>query len=296
MVDVSIIIVNYNTYNVTKECIDSIFQNTHAIKYEIILVDNNSQDESFALFSKDKRIVYLYQDKNWGFGKANNIGYNHSKGKYIFLLNSDTLLKSNAVKEFYDYMEGVSKEYACVGTYLQDLNGDYIHSYGKFPSIWKIGLGYFSIIGDIYLSLKRKTIVKKTPLNLEVDYITGADLFIRKEVSDKLGLFDSDFFMYFEETEMQFRYRKHGYKSILYSQPKIIHLENYSMNNAYKKKTLKKKSILLLSYFTYLKKCNTIYKYYVYRIIFSLIVPFYIFHPSYSFKDKFEYIKKAYIL
>ena len=90
--EVSIIIVNYNTCDITKNCINSIFEYTKDIKFEIILVDNNSKDKSYSVFSNDNRITYLYQQNNLGFGKANNLGFKHAKGKYIFLLNSDTLL------------------------------------------------------------------------------------------------------------------------------------------------------------------------------------------------------------
>ena len=148
--DVSIIIVNYNTYDVTKNCIESIFQYTHNIDFEVILVDNNSKDESYSIFSKDNRIIYLYQETNWGFGKANNIGYKQAKGKYLFLLNSDTLFKSNAVKEFYDFMESCSSNIACIGTILKDLNNNNIHSYGNFPTLIS-GLKWFTILGPIII-------------------------------------------------------------------------------------------------------------------------------------------------
>ena len=102
--DVSIIIVNYNTKQVTQSCINSIVEHSHGFSYEIILVDNHSTDGSYALFSNDARIKYVYNEKNVGFGQANNIGYQYSTGDFIFLLNSDTLLLNNAIKLFYDKM------------------------------------------------------------------------------------------------------------------------------------------------------------------------------------------------
>ena len=91
--DVSVIIVTYNTCEMTINCINSVIQKTENLDYEIILVDNASQDESYSTFSQDARIRYIYSEKNLGFGKANNLGAKFAKGRYLFLLNSDTLLK-----------------------------------------------------------------------------------------------------------------------------------------------------------------------------------------------------------
>ena len=95
--DVSVI-VNYNTKALTKSCIESIFSETCGIEFEVILVDNASSDGSKELFQIDERIIFIESNVNLGFGKANNLGYKYATGKYIFLLNSDTLLKNNAIK------------------------------------------------------------------------------------------------------------------------------------------------------------------------------------------------------
>ena len=87
--DVSIIIVTYNTRQMTAECIDSVCQKTFGIDYEIILVDNASSDDSKAFFEKDERVKYIYSQENLGFGRANNLGAGVAQGKYLFLLNSD---------------------------------------------------------------------------------------------------------------------------------------------------------------------------------------------------------------
>ena len=103
--DVSVIIVNYNTIELTLNCINSIFTHTLGIDFEVIVVDNNSDDGSGEILRLDKRIVFIQNLANEGFGSANNIGYRYAKGKYLFLLNSDTILLNNAIKLFYDYAE-----------------------------------------------------------------------------------------------------------------------------------------------------------------------------------------------
>lgn len=292
MIDVSVIIVNYNTYQVTKNCIDSIFEYTSDISIEVILVDNNSQDLSYIKFRDDERIKYLFQTDNLGFGKANNIGYKEARGKYIFLLNSDTLLRSNAIKEFYDYMENSPYEVACIGTLLKDIDGNIIHSYGKFPTIWTF-FEWYTVLGCIYRPFKKILINQSKASNI-VDYITGADLFIRKDIVNTYGLFDPDFFMYYEETELQFRYHKLGYKCVIIEEPQIIHLENYSMNKVYNSNTLKKTNILIKSNLLYIRKCYSRNLYYLVLFLFYFIHPFYILHPKYKFKDKINFIINGY--
>ena len=103
--DVSVIIVNYNTYRLLSECLETLYAQTIGIQFEVIVVDNASNDDS------EKNITKLYPQVKWlnsgsniGFGRANNLGYSYASGKYIFLLNSDTLLANNAIKAFYDYV------------------------------------------------------------------------------------------------------------------------------------------------------------------------------------------------
>lgn len=297
MIDVSIIIVNYNTFQITKNCIDSIYEHTKGICFEVILIDNNSKDNSYSFFSQDNRIIYLYQENNWGFGKANNIGYKRAKGKYLFLLNSDTLLKSNAIKEFFDFMEKSSLNIACIGTMLKDINGKYTTSYNSFPTFWT-GFEWFTVLGPISRKLNiikehNKEVISETK---EVDFVSGADIFMKKEIADKYNLFDPDFFMYFEETEMQYRYRKLNYKNYIYPIPQIIHLDGYSSKQSGNSTFFKKNIILLKSYYLYLEKCKGKRICNIFRFLYRIITLFWIFHPQYSLKEKSNYIKQSYTI
>ena len=102
---VSVIIVNYNTKELTKQAIQSVFDRTEGVEYEIIVVDNDSKDGSVEELKKifQNKITIIESKENLGFGRANNLGIKQSKGKYVFLLNSDTELINNAIKIFYDY-------------------------------------------------------------------------------------------------------------------------------------------------------------------------------------------------
>lgn len=230
--DVSIIIVNYNTCKITCECIDSIVEKTKDIEYEIILVDNASTDGSKELFEKDERITYIFSEKNGGFGYGNNLGMKVAKGKYFFLLNSDTLLINNAVKEFYDYAEkdGKKRVYGC---YLEHTDGSYSTSFFYFPA--------FTIKDFLKRQIHPQNYAPKFQ-ETDVEAISGADMFFHREIYEKTNGFDENIFLYGEEGEWQYRMLKEGYSCFLIPQPKIIHLEGKSMKESPEKTAIKWKS------------------------------------------------------
>ena len=260
----------------TSECIDSIFEKTKGVDFEVILVDNASVDGSKDFFERDSRIKYIYSEKNLGFGKANNLGYGVATGKYIFLLNSDTLLVNNALLEMFNYMENESASVGCVGCVLQNKEGATIHSYNKkFPNLWWIfqeiltyAIPKFSLIYNPYKKRDLDTDCERFPL--VVDQITGADMFIRRETIERCGLFDPDFFMYYEETEMQFRFRGNGYKSVVIDSPKIIHLVGASSSKAF---SLKKFNMNLRSRYVYARKTFTPLKKIIFRVVHLMLIP-----------------------
>lgn len=286
--DVSVIIVNYNTKKLTMECIDSLRKYVTNISYEVILVDNHSTDGSQELFTAMDGITYLYSKENLGFGRANNWGAKCAKGKYLLLLNSDTLLLNNAIWEFFCYMETVSVKIAGVGCYLLDIKGNVIHSYGSFPTLKTL------CVDVIRRNHKRKSSNKKILLKENtVDYITGADLFIRRDVFDKVGGFDSSFFMYYEETDLQHRIYDLGYLFKVIPAPKIIHLEGESFPS-HGNTPVKKLEMQLVSRFCYMKKHNSLLVYIVFRVFYALLcTPFVIFFRA-SWRSKLTYLKKLY--
>lgn len=271
--DVSIIIVNFNTKILTSNCIESIIRNTKDIAYEIILVDNASTDGSVEMFKEDARIRFIQSRENLGFGKANNFGYAQSKGKYVFLLNSDTLLLNNAVKLFFDKMESSDGKIGCMGCLLQDAEGNYVHSYADFPTMGELLCFVWS---QFKYFVKHDKMVMDDPNkrkgNLHffpVDFITGADLFVKRSVIEKCGLFDPDFFMYYEDPEMEWRYAQKGYERYIYDAPKIVHLEGKSFANNNKKFLVKFRSRML-----FYNKTKSRWQLMIIRFLFILKYPF----------------------
>lgn len=237
--DVSIIIVNYNTKNLLKDCLNSIFEHTQEIDFEVIVSDNGSVDGSIELLKKEfPQVILIENNANLGFGTANNRGLAVAKGKYIFYLNSDTVLLNNAVKMFYDYWENSPEKESigALGCNLLDGEGRITHSWANFPDpkimlidTIKMNYGLLKILllrfvgKKIFVSGKSN----KIPLKMEgrVDFIIGADLFLR---NDAYAYFDEKIWLYTEDVDLQFQLMKTGKQRLIIDGPKIIHLEGQS--------------------------------------------------------------------
>ncbi|MBN2615544.1 MAG: glycosyltransferase family 2 protein [Bacteroidales bacterium] len=226
---VSIIIVNFNSEEYLPGCLDSIANQVRNIEYEIIIVDNASQPSSIQ-FVRDNysEVRLIINDKNLGFGAANNRGAKEARGKYLFFLNPDTLLLDNAALRFYQFLEEEKPEAVACGGSLISSEGHPITSYGNFPSLLQeVGdMGFrrfFQSYYDRYLSIGKKADELQTPIR--VPYITGADIFVRKQVFFEVGGFDENFFLYYEETDLFYRLHQKGLVSFLLPDVKIIHLE-----------------------------------------------------------------------
>ena len=232
-VDVSIILVSYNTKDLTRNCLNSIYEFTKDIEFEVFVVDNNSQDGSAEMIEQEFPQVRLIKNpENKGFGAANNIAIRLSNAKYVFCLNTDTLLLDNSIKKFFDYMEKKTNV-AASGGLLYDKDNNPMGCGGHFPSVkevfWKLGLKY--ILKKQYKKMEPVVYSNEQELIESIDFITGADIFFRKKVLDEIGLFDEQFFMYYEETDLCKRIKNAGYDIKIISNIKIIHLESKSIKN-----------------------------------------------------------------
>ena len=236
--DVSIIIVNYNTKQLLADCLNSIYEQTKDISFEVIVSDNGSKDGSIEMLKADfPQVILIENNANLGFGAANNRGLAIAKGKYIFYLNSDTILLNNAVKYFFDYWENSPEKdsIGALGANLLSINKETIHSGGLFPD-YKSDIS--GLMHNIYGFTKQFFFHKLFKKNLPeykneksekiiglIDYITGADLFLK---NDNFAYFDEDFFMYCEETYLQYQLFMNNKNRLLINGPQIIHLEGAS--------------------------------------------------------------------
>ena len=264
-VDISIILVNYNTVRLTVDCIDSIFSFTHNVRFEVIVVDNASTDGSKELFEKDDRIQYIYEEKNHGFGKANNIGASLAKGNYLFFLNSDTLLYENAIFDLFNFLENNRDAIICGGNLV---------SKDKLPtsSFERIYPSISYVLNELFLKIPGKIIFGKntcynyTRKPIEVAYVSGADLMILTETFMAINGFDERFFMYYEETDLCKRASKLGK---IYSIPSahIIHFGGQSSKDSPKLPSNKKLSIQHDSACLYFSKHYSTFYIWIYSLL-----------------------------
>jgi GT2 family glycosyltransferase len=210
--DVSIILVSYNTCHLTLAAIKSIYDYTSLLKFEIFVVDNDSKDDTLIeIKSKFPEVIIIANKKNVGFGRANNMAMAQATGKYLFLLNTDTYLVTNAVNQMFDFMEAEANgDVAVVGGKLTLPDGSWNVSSASFPSFNKFIKGSFwhHFYPKSWIPIENNRRELELAVPYEVSYVSGADFFVRKSVIERVGKFDERFFMYFEETELTLRIKR----------------------------------------------------------------------------------------
>ncbi|MBW4443220.1 MAG: glycosyltransferase family 2 protein [Plectolyngbya sp. WJT66-NPBG17] len=229
MVTVSIILVNYNGAEITIECLHSIQSQLHSVPYEVIVVDNASTDQSAASIEKAfPEVKLLRQSQNRGFGTGNNIGAKIASGKYLFLLNTDTILTSDLLPHLVEVIEKDST-IGIIGPKLLNPDGSLQLSTARSISLWG---EYQDLKQKIdYQKLEARSHISEQFTTLqEVDIVIGAALLIRRDLFESLGGFDETFFMYFEESDLCQRVREKGLKVIYTPSVNLIHLGGYSVN------------------------------------------------------------------
>lgn len=241
--DISIIIVNYNTGDLAINCINSIREKTAGVTYEIIIVDNGSEDMSFQIkLGSTPDITVIKNPTNLGFGKANNIGADVASGKYLMMLNPDTILVNNALKIMFEFMEKPKNwNIAVCGGVLINLNGVPTVSSGKFPNGIKMVFESLPLINNI---LNFNRFGRDQDQFFFVDYVSGADFFIRKDIFKEIGGFDPRYIAYYEDADLCKRLFQQGYKAAILKEAKIIHLQSQSVPNPIKRKMIMYESSL----------------------------------------------------
>lgn len=228
--DLSIVIVNYNTKALTAQTVNSVIATTSGIDYEIIVADNSSKPSEY-YESNDKRVKVLCKVENRGFGYACNIGANIAIGRYILFLNSDTIMENGTLKGAVAYMDSHS-DIGCLGikTLLKD--GTFDHGCKRgFPTPFN-SLCYVLKLDKIFPRVKKfgGYTLNYLPIDKtnEVDSVSGAFMLIPKRVIGKVGLFDESIFMYGEDIDLCYRIKKAGYKVVYYSDVWMTHLKGQS--------------------------------------------------------------------
>jgi N-acetylglucosaminyl-diphospho-decaprenol L-rhamnosyltransferase len=232
-VDLSIIIVNWNSEDYLRECIPSIDRWTAEVSYEVIIVDNASPALSIASIKEQfPGIKLIKSGKNLGFSGANNIGFRESAGDYILFLNPDTKLSSPAI----DLMMKEVKQLPDAGIVgCRLLNGDLsvqTSSIMKFPRIWN------SILQIEYLRLRWPELWGIGPLFSDrqpavVEAVSGACMLMRREVFEKIGRFSEEYFMYSEDVDLCYQAVRAGFTNYQFGHATMVHYGGKSSPGAW---------------------------------------------------------------
>lgn len=227
--ELSIILVSYNTKTLTIKCLESIFEHTRELKFEIIVVDNASTDSSLSAlrrFRRQQPIRLLPLRKNIGFGRGNNRGAKIARGKYLLFLNTDTFLTTNALKTAVEEAKKI-KDLGAYSCQLLNADGTIQPTGGYFPNLWRIFtwqlfLDDLPLVGQLFKPVHPKPDWYRR--YREPDWITGAFMLIPKKLYDQVGGFDEDIFMYVEDTDLCYRLKRLGFKVIYSPTASIVHL------------------------------------------------------------------------
>ncbi len=228
--DLSIIIVNYKNLDVTKKCIASIVQFTKGLQYEIIVVDNSpTADSKFLLHKVEPNLIYL-ESQNLGFGHANNKGMNVAQGSYILLLNSDTELIENSLLKCVNKLNAINRETnssAMLGCQL--INKDHSFQHSFFPFLKDSVFLLLRCTNPIFYKMFRTDLYYQYESNLKkVGDISGAFMMFNRELFEITKGFDTDFFMYYEESDWcRNRIKKH-FGIYYFPETKVIHIGSSS--------------------------------------------------------------------
>ncbi|TSC90491.1 MAG: Glycosyl transferase family 2 [Microgenomates group bacterium Gr01-1014_5] len=228
--EISIIILSYNTKKLTRACINSVLKFSKSVQFEIIVVDNGSTDGSLEWLVRESNIKLIENKENLGFSKGNNLGIKAAKGKYILLLNSDTELVEDSLLKMTRWMD-IHPSAAVATCMLKNPNGSTQATGGFFPTLprillWSTFLDDLPLVNKLGIYHPHVDSIFGNYYEREhkLDWVTGAFFLMRREIIEKIGVLDEDFFMYVEELEYCYRIKKAGWEVFYTPITKIIHI------------------------------------------------------------------------
>ncbi len=220
--DLSIIIISWNTKQLLQDCLDSIYKTTHNIKFEIFVVDNASSDGSPAMVERlFKKVILVKNKENIGFAKANNIAFPLVNGRYVLLLNSDTVVKQFSLDRAVEFMDKNGRVGALTPKIL-NADGSIQHPcYVKEPSIYVEFYECFEL--ERILKIARNDSIPANDSICEVAHACGCSLFFRKEALDEVGNLDENMIFSYEDADICIRIRRNGWLIFYYPGSQIVH-------------------------------------------------------------------------
>jgi GT2 family glycosyltransferase len=239
MIDLSVIIVSYNSSRHLERCLNSIKKSSDNLQKEVIVLDNNSRDKSIEILQKYTDYITIIQNKrNSGYAGGNNLAYSISKGKFLLFLNPDTSVFPDSIAELHLFANK-HPEAGIIGPQLIFPDGTTQRYFCNFYSVRSILLRR-SLLGMLF----RKSLyhplegILNENVAIELDWLLGSALFISRKNFEECGMFDEKYRLYFEDVDICYRIKKRGLKVLYYPKVKIVHDHQRESANGFSKKTL----------------------------------------------------------
>jgi hypothetical protein len=289
MIDVSIIIVNWNARDILKNCLISVYEQSSGFIYEVIVVDNASNDGSANMVKNEfPEVILLQNDENKGFAAANNQGIAIARGRYILLLNSDTVILDNAISKTITFADN-HPETAVVGCKVLNPDKTLQQTCFMFPSLLNMFLSstylYKLFPKSRFFGREQMTWWNRDDVR-EVDVVTGCFMLVRKEAIDDIGIMDERFFMYGEETDWCYRFKQAGWKVIFAPVGQIIHFGGVSSSKMAAGKTLQLRGAILQFMAKHHSKAVYVLACILTGVFFALRLPFWLIKAVISPRDR----------
>ena len=284
-IDVSVVIVNWNTRDILQKCLTSIYEQDDDIELEVIVIDNASTDGSVEMVRKNfPRVSLIENSENRGFAAANNQGMKIAKGRYVLLLNSDTIILDNAISKTISFAD-THPEAAVIGCRVLNPDRTLQPTCFMFPSILNMLLSstylYKLFPKNKFFGRELMTWWDRNDIR-EVDVVTGCFMLVRRDAIEQIGTMDERFFIYGEEMDWCYHFKQAGWKIIFTPTGEIIHFGGQSTRQKRCEMILRLRGSILLfmkknkSFLTYTLACLLV------ALFFFLRVPFWLVRAMFS--------------
>jgi GT2 family glycosyltransferase len=263
--DLSIIVINYKNYHLTKKCIDSVLNTIKNISYEIIIIDNNSPNDSYEClqsnFMQFKNIQIIRNSLNSGFGAANNLAVNYATGNYLLFLNPDVIVLNDSIVKMYEKFLN-NEEIGLISCKLLNKDLSLQHSCRRFLTFHEFIFSRTPLKKLVNRKYRNKLNSKYLMYDFNhkntesVDWVMGSCMLMEKNFFNFIGGFSKEYFMYFEDVDLCYKIHLNNRKVLYYSDAHMIHLHNQESVKKVNKLTYIHLTSMIKFYLKY-KKINT---------------------------------------
>lgn len=292
--DVSVIIVNWNTRDILRGCLKSIYEQTKGMGFEVIVIDNASSDSSAQMVKQEfPQVILIENSKNRGFAAASNQGIVVAQGRYILLLNSDTIICDNAIEKTVRYMD-VHPEGAAVGCQIREDHDTVQMTCFRFPGLINLFLevsGLATVFKYNRFFGRQRMLWWRRDSEREMEVISGMFMLVRKKAIEQVGMMDEDYFIFGEDVDWCYWFKRAGWSLLFWPGAKVIHLGGGSRSTkqaAVRMFVEHKKSILI-----FFKKHKGLLSYQLARVLFVFLLVRNLFTDAVSLLIKKMMFKKV---